>query len=154
MPINGSWNANVTKESTNVQYWREEEWEKTSTLRIFCCHSSKPPIRDFQPPVSMYSELDIRDLVFHLSPQHVYCIFSLWRVLELKVMRYVLQSFPHFQPFLLGKLAEVVEDVARFKRLFYWEKQWEFRVVYFIFKGQLDFVAYDDRNAVTDNGIK
>lgn len=84
--------------------------------------SSDPPIRDFQPPVSMYSELDTWDLAFHLSPQHVYCVFSLGRVLELEVMRYVLQMFPHLQPFLLGKLAEVFEDVARFKRLFYREK--------------------------------
>ena len=65
----------------------------------------------------MYSELDIRDLVFHLSPQHVNCVFSLGRELKLEMMRYILEMFPHFQPFLFGKLTEVAEDEVWLKRL-------------------------------------
>lgn len=102
----------------------------------------------------MYSELDIRDLMFHLSPQHVNRVFFLGRELELEMMRYILEMLPHFQPFLLGKLAEAVEDEAWLERLVRREKHWELRVVYLIFERQLDFVAYDHRNAVTDDGIE
>ncbi|GER56417.1 nucleotide-sugar transporter family protein [Striga asiatica] len=60
----------------------------------------------------MYSKLNRRYLLLHLSPNHIDCIFIHWGILELKVVRNASNFRPHFNPFFFGNGPELIYQVA------------------------------------------
>lgn len=87
------------------------QYHKNKNLKSFL---PPPPIRNFQPSISMYSELDTGKLVLYLSPYHIHRILLLRRVLEFIMMGNLLKPLPHFNPSILWKLAQLIHQITRF----------------------------------------
>ena len=103
-------------------------------------------------PVSF--QLHERNLAFQSLPNHLHSITLLGRELKLIENLNLFQPIPHPGPLFLPNAPNEVYQIPLFQGISGTDKYAELRVVKNILVWQLDFVADDHRNTVTDYGIK
>ena len=99
-------------------------------------------------------EVDRREFVLNLSPEHINRVVFLRRVLVFKVVRDFLEPAPHSGPPFRGNLVQPVNDQTGLESLPNREEEGEFLVVDEVFERKLDPVADDDRHAVADDSVE